>query len=52
MVERPLMVRWVVGSITHVGPIELFAISLFSQCYTTSITNAVVYTILSVGWCI
>ena len=24
MVKHPLMVQWVVGSILHVGPIELF----------------------------
>ena len=26
MVERPLMVRWIVGSITYGGPIELFLV--------------------------
>ena len=26
MVELPLMVRWVVGSIPHGGPIELFLV--------------------------
>ena len=44
------MVRWVVGSIHHGGPIELFSRS--SQCSTTGVTKAVVCVILSVGWCI
>ena len=26
MVERPLMVRWVVGSIPHGGPAEIFLV--------------------------
>ena len=30
------------------GPIELF----LSQCSTTGVTKAVVYVVLSVGWCI
>ena len=39
------MVRWVVGSILHGGPIELFLVP-------TSVIKAVIYTILSVAWCI
>ena len=39
MVERPLMVRWVVGSIIYGGPIELS---------TTSETKAVICAIVSV----
>ena len=38
------MVQWVVGSILHGGPIELF--------FTTSVTKAVVCSIQCVGWCI
>ena len=26
MVKRPFMVRWVIGSITHGGPIEIFLV--------------------------
>ena len=40
MVERPFMVRLVVGSIPHGGPTQLF------------IVTAVVYAILSMVWCI
>ena len=40
------MVRWVVGSILHGGPIELFLLSA-----TSRITKAVVCTIMSVVWC-
>ena len=39
MVERPLMVQWVVRSIPHGGPIELFLIP----------ASAMVCAILSVG---
>ena len=38
------MVRWVVGSILHGGPIELFLVPA-----TTGVTKAVVCVILSVG---
>ena len=41
------MVGWVVGSILHGGPIELFLVS--SQCSTTGVTKAVVCIILSMG---
>ena len=41
------MVRWVVGSILHGGPVELFP--CFSQCSMTGVTKAVVCIILSVG---
>ena len=44
MVERQLVVRWVVGSIRHGGHIELFRVPGF--------TMVVVRTILSVGLCI
>ena len=30
-VERPLMVRWVIGQIPHGGPIELFLVPACSQ---------------------
>ena len=33
MVERPLMVRWVVGSIPHGGPIELFLVPASSPTF-------------------
>ena len=44
MVELLLMVQWVVGSILHGGPIELFltTINHSSQCSTTGITKAMV----------
>ena len=45
--ERSLMVRWVVGSILHGGPIELFLVP--SKCFTTGVTKAVVCVIMSVG---
>ena len=49
MVERPLMERWVVGSILHCGPIELF----LDWCKKNIIIiKAVASVILSVGWCI
>ena len=38
VIERPLMVRWVVGSISH-----------SIQCSTIRVTNDVVRTVLSVG---
>ena len=41
------MVRWVVGSILHGGPIELFYRS--SLCSTTGVTKAVVCVIMSMG---
>ena len=41
------MVRWVIGSNLHGGPIELFLVPA-----TTGVTKAVVYAILFVGWCI
>ena len=49
VVERPLMVRWVVGSILHGGPIEFVSRSI--QCSTTGITKIVACALLSVGWC-
>ena len=39
MVERPLMVRWVIGLNPHGGTIE---------CSTTRVTKAVAYAILYV----
>ena len=39
------MVRWVVGSIPHGGPIELFIVP-------ASAPKIGVFVILSVGWCI
>ena len=44
------MVRWVVGSILHGGPIELFLVP--ASAPQTGVTKAVVCVILSVGWCI
>ena len=50
--------HWVVGSIPHGGPIELFLFFLFfsfffflffCQCSTTGVTKTVVCTVLSVG---
>ena len=43
-----LMVRWVVGSILHGGPIELFPVPVSAPWL---VTKAVVCAILSVGWC-
>ena len=42
MVECLLMVQWVVRSIPHSGPMELFYHS--SQCSTTGVTNTMVCT--------
>ena len=39
MVECLLMVRWVIGSIPHSGPTELFF--LFQPCSMTGVTKAV-----------
>ena len=50
MVERLLMVRWVVRLISHGGLIELFLVS--PTAHMTDATKAVVCAILSVGWCI
>ena len=44
VVERSVMVRWVIGSILHSGPIELFLVSA-----TSGVTKAVVCSNLSVG---
>ena len=44
--ERSLMVRWVVGSILHGEPTELFLVPASAP------RLAVVCAILSVGWCI
>ena len=41
------MVRWVVGSFLHGGPIELFLIPA-----STGVIKAMICVILSVGWCI
>ena len=41
------MVRWVVGSITHGGHIDLILVPASS---TTGVTKAVACVILSVGW--
>ena len=41
------MVQWVVGSILHGGPIELFLVPAIAS--TTGVTKAVVCVILSVG---
>ena len=49
MVERLLMLRWVVlGSILHGGPIDR-TISNSSQYSTTGVTKTVVCVILSMG---
>ena len=42
------MMRWVVGSIQHGGPIELFLVPV-SASSTTGVTKAVICVILSVG---
>ena len=47
MLECPLVVRLVPGSIPHGGPIELFL-----DPFTTGVTKAVVSAILFVGRCI
>ena len=47
MVKRSLIVRWVVGSIHHGGPIEIFLVPAGA-----GVQKAVVCAILSVGWCI
>ena len=41
------MLQWVIGSILHGGPIELFLVPA-----SASRLKAVIYVILSVGWCI
>ena len=46
VVERLLMVRWVVGSIPRGGPIELFIVP------ASGLTKSVICAILSMGWCI
>ena len=43
IVKRPLMMRWIVGSILYGVPIELFSFS------TTGITKAVICANLSMG---
>ena len=43
------MVRLVVGSILHGGPIELVLVP--ASVPMTGVTKAVVCAILSVGWC-
>ena len=48
MVERPLMMRWVVGSIPLVGSIKLF---LDPAGVTTAVTKVVVCAVLSLGEC-
>ena len=35
MVEQSLVVQWIVGTIPHGGPIDLFLISRSSQYFTT-----------------
>ena len=47
MIERSLMVLWVVGSIPHCGPIELCLVSA-----SAGLTKAMECAILSMGWCI
>ena len=47
MVKHLLLVQWVMRSIPNGGPIKLFLIPA-----TTGIIKAVVYIVLSVGWCI
>ena len=46
MVEHPIKMKWVVGSIPHGGPIELLVIPV------SGVTKTMVCAILSVGWCI
>ena len=43
VVECSFIVRWIIGSILHGGPIERFFCS--SQCFTTGIAKAVWYVI-------
>ena len=45
--DRSLMVRWVVGSILHGGPIELFLVPTSASRLAEQ--NAVICVILSVG---
>ena len=45
VVEHLFMVQWVVGSMPHGGPIELFH---FNQCSMTGITKAMVCAFLSI----
>ena len=47
VVERLLMVQWVIRSILHGGPIELFFVEA-----RTGVIEDTVCGILSVGWCI
>ena len=46
LVERPLMVRWVVGSIPHGGPIELF----FAPASAPATTGIIPWYVLSRLW--
>ena len=46
-VECPLMVRWVIRSILHGGPIELFLIPLNAPQLVYQRLCAILY----VGWC-
>ena len=48
VVEYLILVRWIVGSIPHGGPLSYFS----SQSFLSGTTNAVVCAILYVGWCI
>ena len=47
VLDRPLVVQWVFGSIPHSGPIELFLLP-----GSTGVIKAAVIIILSVGWCL
>ena len=46
MIERPLMVRWVAGSIPHGDANDVFSSS--RQYSTNGVTKAVVYAVLFV----
>ena len=49
MVERPLMVRWVFGSILRDG--TLLNISRSYKCCSTGVTKTVACAVLSVAGC-
>ena len=40
------------GSLDQSLMVDQLSYFLFSQCSTTGVTKAVVYAVLSVGWCI
>ena len=69
MVDRSLMVRWVIGlippdwtccvcvcggggGIIKQNVLSSLTLHMYQMCFTSGVTNAVVCTILSVGWLI